>query len=170
MFGFGFLYRKAQATVDNVLAQLVWGLLMGVPLLIALGFATAAGSSYLQKHYEPEIAYLIVAGVYFALGVVMAIGYAIRQPETAASEEAKAQEQADQSAREDTGNSPLSAFSTADRDILLAALTSAAPYAVRPVLTAAFRNLPLLLVVAVAAFVLTRSSPTDTTPDGVPAE
>ena len=175
MLGFGFLYRKAQATVDNAIAQLVWGLLMVVPLLVALGFTTAAGSNYLHRHYEPEIANLILAGVFFAISAVIAITYAVRKPETAASEEAKAQEEADKQAASDSADdSPLSAFSTADRDILLAALTSAAPYAIRPVLTAAFRNLPLLLVLAVAAFVMSRSTapaePSDMPPDGVPAE
>ncbi len=175
MLGFGFIFRKAQATVDNAIAQLVWGLLMVVPLLVALGFATAAGSTYLHRHYEPEIADLILAGVFFATAAAVAIGYAVRRPETAASEEAKAQEGANtQDERDSPGVSPLSSFSSADRDILLAALTSAAPYAVRPVLSAAFRNLPLLLVLAVAAFVLTRSSatsqPADIAPEGVPAE
>ena len=174
MLGFGFLYRKAQATVDNAIAQLVWGLLMVVPLLVALGFTTAAGSNYLHRHYEPEIANLILAGVFFAISAVIAIGYAVRKPETAASEEAKAQEEANKQAESESADSPLSAFSTADRDILLAALTSAAPYAIRPVLTTAFRNLPLLLVLAVAAFVMSRSTaPADTSdvaPDGVPAE
>ena len=42
MFGFNFIYRKAQATVDNALAQLLWGLLMVVPLLI--GAATGYSS------------------------------------------------------------------------------------------------------------------------------
>ena len=83
MLGFGFLYRKAQATVDNAIAQLVWGLLMVVPLLVALGFTTAAGSNYLHRHYEPEIANLILAGVFFAISAVIAIGYAVRKPETA---------------------------------------------------------------------------------------
>jgi hypothetical protein len=174
MLGFGFLYRKAQATVDNAIAQLVWGLLMVVPLLVALGFTTAAGSNYLHRHYEPEIANLILAGVFFAISAVIAIGYAVRKPETAASEEAKAQEEANKHAESESADSPLSAFSTADRDILLAALTSAAPYAIRPVLTTAFRNLPLLLVLAVAAFVMSRSTaPADTSdvaPDAVPAE
>jgi hypothetical protein len=180
MLGLGFLYRKAQATVDNAIAQLVWGLLMVVPLLVALAFVTAAGSHYLYRNYDPEIANLILAAIFFAISAVIAISYAVRKPETAASEEAKAQEEANtEAASGSASESPLAAFSSADRDILLAALTSAAPYAIRPVLTAAFRNLPLLLVIAVAAFVLSRTSGSGTsassdggpvTPEGVPAE
>jgi hypothetical protein len=171
MWGLGFIYRKAQATVDNAIAQLVWGLLLVVPLLIASGFATAAGANYLYRHFEPEIANLVLAGIFLAIAAVIAIAYAMRKPETAATEEMKAQQQAAaEAAGADEGDSRLSTFSTADRDILLAALTSAAPYAIRPVLGAAFRNLPLLLVIAVIAFVLTRPSPAETTPEGIPAE
>ena len=157
MLGLGFLYRKAQATVDNAIAQLVWGLLMVVPLLVAVGFTTAAASNYLNRLYEPEIANLIIAGVYTLIAAVMAIMYALRKPETAASEEAKAQEQAAADSAE-SGEEQDQSYSSVDRDLMMAALTSAAPYAIRPVIGTLFRNLPVVLAVGVAAFVLTRAT------------
>lgn len=171
MLGLNFIFRKAQATVDNAIAQVVWGSVLVVPLLIAAGFATAAGSNYLHRIYEPEIANLIVAGIFLGIAALIGIGYALRKPETSASEELKAQQQSAERNNEPSDEDTLSAFGGVDRDILMAALTSAAPYAVRPVLGAAFRNLPLLLVVAIGAFVLSRpSTANDHSTNGVPAE
>jgi NhaP-type Na+/H+ or K+/H+ antiporter len=155
MLGLGFLYRKAQATVDNAIAQLVWSLLVIVPVAVALGFATAAVAEYLHRVYEPVIANLIMAGIFLALAGLAAAGYALRKPETVASEEAKAQEQAARHAEDDTA-AALPFFSDADREMLLSALAAAAPFAVRPLLTTAFRNLPIVLLVAAVAFIMTR--------------
>jgi type VI protein secretion system component VasK len=155
MLGLGFIFRKAQATVDNAIAQLVWGLLMVVPLLVAVGFATAAAASYLHRVYEPEIANLIVAGAYAFAAALMAIIYAVRRAEPAAGEEPKAQD--DNAAQSEAADSDAgAAMNAADREVMLAALTTLAPLTIRPVLTALFRNLPIVLAIAVAAFVLTR--------------
>jgi vacuolar-type H+-ATPase subunit I/STV1 len=167
MLGLGFLYRKAQATVDNAIAQLVWGLLMLVPVAVAFGFATAAGAEYLHRVFEPVIANLIMAGIFLVLAALAAAGYALRKPETVASEEAKAQEQAARSAHaEDDTASALPFFSDADKEMLLSALATAAPFAVRPLLTTAFRNLPIVLLVAAVAFIMTRPG----APNPEPAE
>jgi hypothetical protein len=149
----GFIFRKAQATVDNAISQLVWGLLIAVPLLVAAGFATAALSGRLQKLYEPEIANLIVAAGYAAVGLLVAAVYALRgtgQPAAVEVSEAVPGEAAVAAA---------GPFSESDRDLVLSALSTAAPFAVPPLLAAALRNLPLVLLVAVAAFVLTRDAP-----------
>ena len=170
MFGLNFLYRKAQATVDNAIAQLVWGVLMALPLLVALGFATAAAANYLHKLYEPEIANLIVAGAFALLGVIMAIAYAMRTPETAASEEAKAEAEEAAAGANGGGSEPGPSWSPADREVLLSALTTAAPFAVRPLAGALFRNLPVLLAIAVTVFVLTRATAGPTGDVATPAE
>jgi hypothetical protein len=154
MLGLNFVFRKAQATVDNAMAKLVWTMLMVVPLFVAAGFGTAAASAYLHRIYEPEIADLIVAGAYAALAIAMAIAYALRVPETAVSEEAKAQEEVDTSPASTTS----SMFGDAEREMVIAALTTAAPFALPRIMAAAFRNLPVLAVLGVVAFILSRGS------------
>lgn len=156
MFGFGFLFRKAQATVDNAIAQLVWGMLIAVPLLVALGFATAASSSYLHRLYEPEIADLIVAGTYAAIAAVMGLIYLVRKPAQSAPDATNEPEAAE--AAVDTGEPPLRSFSAAEREMLLTGLMTAAPLAIRPLIGALFRNLPIILAIAVAGFILTRTA------------
>lgn len=157
MFGFGFLFRKAQATVDNAIAQLVWGLLIAVPLLVALGYATAAVSTYLQRLYEPEIADLIIAGSYAAIAAVMALIYVVRKP-LASPETDTGSEPVESASTTTSDEAPLRSLSAAEREMLLTGLMTAAPIAIRPVLGALFRNLPIVLAIAVAGFILTRTS------------
>lgn len=154
MLGLNFVFRKAQATVDNAMAKLVWTMLMVVPLIVAVGFGTAAASAYLHRIYEPEIADLIVAGAYGAVAIVMAIAYALRTPETAQSEEAKAQEEVGASAN--TTHSSM--LGEAERDMIMAALTTAAPFALPRLVSVAFRNLPVLAVLGIVAFILSRGA------------
>lgn len=157
MFGFGFLFRKAQATVDNAIAQLVWSLLIAVPLLVALGYATAAISTYLHRLYEPEIADLIVAGSYAAVAAVMGIIYAVRRPNVMPTDGAEAESEA--TAESTTADeAPFRSMSAAEREMLMTGLMTAAPIAIRPVLGALFRNLPIVLAIAVAGFILTRTA------------
>jgi hypothetical protein len=158
MFGFGSIFRKAQATVDNAIAQLVWGLLIAVPLLVALGYATAAVSTVLHRRYEPEIADLIVAGSYAAIAAVMGLIYVVRNP-GAAAEVAPAADEQSAEATEAAAEAPFRSFS---------GLMTAAPLAIRPLLAALFRNLPIVLAIAVAGFILTRaaSSEADMQPAG----
>lgn len=157
MLGLGFLFRRAQATVDNAIAQLVWALLIAVPLIVAIGFATAAASAYLHRLYEPEMANLMVAGAYALLTAGVAIVYALRRPGPALTDgEAEAAQAADQSTAGD--EKPSRDVSSAERDMLLTALTTAAPIALRPVMAALFRNLPIVLAIAVGAFILSRGA------------
>lgn len=157
MLGFGFLFRKAQATVDNAIAQLVWSLLIAVPLLVAVGFATAAGAFYLHRIYEPETANLIVAGIYVVAALAATVAYAMRTPETAASQEAKAQESAGSEEAEREADE-FAGMTSADREMFFAALTTVAPLALRPVMSTLFRNLPIVLAIGAAAFVVSRAS------------
>jgi vacuolar-type H+-ATPase subunit I/STV1 len=157
MFGFGSIFRKAQATVDNAIAQLVWGLLIAVPLLVALGYATAAVSTVLHRLYEPEIADLIVAGSYAAIAAVMGLIYVVRKPGAAAEAAPTADEQSAE-ATEEAAEAPFRSFSPAEREMLLSGLMTAAPLAIRPLLAALFRNLPIVLAIAVAGFILTRAA------------
>lgn len=157
MFGFGFLFRKAQATVDNAIAQLVWGLLIAVPLLVALGYATAAISTVLHRLYEPEIADLIVAGTYASIAAVMGIVYVVRNPVVQDSQE-NAEDIAAAETPATADEAPFRSLGAAEREMLLTGLLTAAPMAIRPLMSTLFRNLPLVLAIAVAGFILTRTA------------
>ena len=156
MFGIGFLFRKSQATVDNAIAQLVWGLLIAVPLLVALGFGTAAISTYLHRIYEPEIADLIVAGAYAAIAMFAGIVYLVRNPAPSTSDQDAAEAESEDEQPAAMDEAPFRSFTAAEREMLMTGLMTAAPIAVRPLVGALFRNLPIVLAIAVAGFILTR--------------
>ena len=59
---FGSLFRKAQATVDNAIGQLVRTVLIALPFVVAMGFATAAATSWLVREYGLENGLLTLAG------------------------------------------------------------------------------------------------------------
>jgi hypothetical protein len=158
---FGLLVRKAQATVDNAIGQLVNGIIVAVPLLVAAGFATASLSGWLHRHYEPELCNLILAGGFGGIGllaalVVNATGTKSATPPEQPKADAKAQAEAVPNESAATRSQDI------DHELLIASLTSAAPIAVPMVFRSLLRNLPLVLVILVAAFILTRPGVSDT--------
>lgn len=153
---FGFIVRRAQATVDNALGQLAYGLLVAVPLLVALGFATAALSLRLERMYGAEASHLIVAGLFAAAALVGWLVFTLRTTAPAPGIDAPSVDSETSAAAADTKDAPFAGFTPADRELLMTALTTAAPVALPSLLRAVLRNLPLLLFVLAAAFVLTR--------------
>ena len=160
---FGFIVRRAQATVDNALGQLAYGLLVAVPLLVALGFATAALSLRLERMYGAEASHLIVAGLFAAAALVGWLVFTLRTTAPAPGIDAPSVDSETSAAAADTKDAPFAGFTPADRELLMTAFAvtvrferSAAPVALPSLLRAVLRNLPLLLFVLAAAFVLTR--------------
>ncbi len=153
---FGFIVRRAQATVDNALGQLAYGSLVAVPLLVALGFATAALSLRLERTYGAETSHLIVAGLFAAAALVGWLVFTLRTAAPAPGSDAPAVDREAPVAAADTKHAPLAGFTPADRELLMTALTTVGPVALPGLLRAVLRNLPLLLFVLAAAFVLTR--------------
>ena len=149
---FGFIVRRAQATVDNALGQLAYGLLVAVPLLVALGFATAALSLRLERMYGAEASHLIVAGLFAAAALVGWLVFTLRTTAPAPGIDAPSVDSETSAAAADTKDAPFAGFTPADRELLM----TAAPVALPSLLRAVLRNLPLLLFVLAAAFVLTR--------------
>lgn len=152
---FGFLFRRAQATVDNAIIQVAYGALVVLPALVALVFATMAAVIYLGRMYEPEVVYAIIACGYalIALFEVLAFRFHIRSLAGAASEEAQSEQTAEAAADD-------AALSEADHKLLLSALTSAGPIVVPAFLKGAVRNLPLLVAIAAAILVLMQTHET----------
>jgi hypothetical protein len=160
---FGLLVRKAQATVDNAIGQLVNGIIVAVPLLVAAGFATASLSGWLHRHYEPELSNLILAGGFGGIGLLAALVVNATGTKSATPPE---QPKADAKAQAEAVPNESGATRSQDIELLIASLTSAAPIAVPMVFRSLLRNLPVVLVILVAAFILTRPGVSDAESSG----
>lgn len=152
----GSLFRRAQATVDNAIDHLVNRALVAIPFLIAAGFGTAALSMRLNREFGAEIGSLILAGGFIVVGLLVALIVHSRtsKPVEAATETAETAERNAEEAADP-------ALANVDRELLMAALTTAAPIALPGLLRALLRNLPIVAAVAAAAFIISRSNETD---------
>ena len=153
---FGSLFRRAQATVDNAIEHVVNRVLVAIPFLIAAAFGTAALSLRLNREFGAETASLILAGGFIVIGLIVALIVHSRssQPAEPLTEAAETAERAADEAADP-------AMANVDRELLMAALTTAAPLALPALLRALGRNLPILAAVAAAGFILSRSNETD---------
>lgn len=150
------LFHRAQATVDNAIGQAVNRALIVLPFLVALGFATAAATSRLVRELGPELGYLAIAGGYAVIGLfVAALVMARSQPQTDQPSAAGA------AADEQAAASTASQVSDADRELIAAALTTAAPVALPALITALLRNLPIVVALASLLYILTRPGKTN---------
>ncbi len=149
---FGFLFRRAQATVDRAVDNIVHRIIIAIPFLIAGGFGTAALTLWLNREYGAETASLILAGGFAVLGLV---AWLIFRPHAAApAESSGTAEEPVQASAAASAEGPD--FSGADRELIMAALTSAAPIALPAIVRTIGRNLPLVAAVAAAAFIISR--------------
>lgn len=152
----GMLFRRAQATVDHAVGQVLIRTIVAIPFIIAAGFGTAALSMRLNREYGAETGSLILAVGFVALGLLTALVVYLRSSEAPNASEEPA---ADSASPETGANSDQTeSFSTVDRELLTAALTSAAPLAMPALMRMLLRNLPLLAAVAAAVFVVSRDN------------
>jgi predicted permease len=61
------LEHKIQSTVSHASGAAI----ALVPLLVGVGFGTAAADSYLQERFSPPEAYLILCGAYLVVALVI---------------------------------------------------------------------------------------------------
>lgn len=149
---FAALMNRAQATVDHAIGQAINRAIIAIPFLLAAAFATAALAFRLVREYGPETANLMLAGLFLVLGLFGAVIFRKRPAAVSATDDPIPEALAG-SEDAKSSNSPLDA---PDRELLLAAFTSAAPIAVPALLRTVIRNLPLVLAILSALFVLTR--------------
>lgn len=149
---FGFLFRRAQATVDRAVDGIVHRIIIAIPFLIAGGFGTAALALRLNREYGPETTSLILAGGFAALGLLAVLVFRTRSE--APLEADGASEEPSQASAAVGAEGPD--LSNNDRELIMAALTSAAPIALPALVRTVGRNLPLLAAVAAAAFIISR--------------
>lgn len=154
---FAALMNRAQATVDNAIGQAFNRALIAIPFVLAGAFATAALAFRLVREFGPETANLILACIFLVVGLVCAAAFRTR-PASAATIDEAVPASLSGSEEQQSAGAPLDG---PDRELLLAAATSAAPIAIPALLRAIIRNLPLVLAVLSAIFVLTRPDVTE---------
>lgn len=152
----GSLFRRAQATVDNAIDHAVNRALVAIPFIVAAGFGTAALSMRLNREFGAETGSLILAGGFMVVGLLVALIVHSR-PANPAEPVTEAAETADRAA--DEAADP--ALANVDRELLMAALTTAAPLALPALLRALGRNLPIVAAVAAAGFIMSRNPEPD---------
>jgi hypothetical protein len=151
----GSLFRRAQATVDNVIDHAVNRALVVIPFLIAAGFGTAALSMRLNREFGAETGSLILAGGFVLLGLVVALVVHLRSSKPADTDETAETVDGDPEQAADP------AMANVDRELLMAALTTAAPIALPGLLRAVMRNLPIVAAIAAAGFIMLRGNETE---------
>ncbi len=149
------LFRRAEVAIEHSVSNVITRVLIAVPFVIAAGFGIAALSVRLHQEFAADVANLIMAGLFLTLGLIVAVIYSSRSTKsipltTAATDKATANP---------SDQPKTSTFSDSDRELFLAALTSAAPLALPQLARMILRNLPILAVIAAAIFVMSRPSP-----------
>ena len=143
------LLKRAERSLDSVVAKFVGRAMVAVPLLVAAGFATAALAVKLVTLYGHVTAYALMAALFAVIGLITMAIVAIEQrpaSETAATESEASAGDTSEEATPDVAD----LFGPEVRSVL----ASAAPVALPGMLRGVGRNLPLILVLAIIAVVI----------------
>lgn len=140
------ILQRAERKVDSVVAKYISRVTVAVPLVVAGGFATAALTVKLVELYGTVTAYALMAILFAILSVVTAAIVGAGSRATDKSEELKASEE--RVAIED-----VESLLTPE---LRAVLTTAAPVALPAIARSILRNLPLVLLLGIAAYLFSR--------------
>lgn len=167
---FAGLINRAQATVDNAIGQIVNRAIIAMPFIIALGFGTAYGFLRLQREFDTETATLAMALGFSVLGLFAALilGRGGRTSEASAANTA-AEETATATAGAST-EAPAAGIGAADKELLIAALTTAGPIALPSIVRLLMKNLPIVAALVALLFVMTRSAPDGVSAASTPSE
>ncbi len=154
---FSALFNRAQATVDNAISQALNRAILAVPFVLATAFALAALTSYLRRELGEDAGLLAMAGVLGVIGLLMTLVVATSRAVAGPVPMAEIEEAPVEGSKE--REATLGA--EVDKEMLTAALASMAPMALPTILRVLFRNLPLLIVIAVFLFSITREGSSD---------
>lgn len=151
------IFSRAQSAINETLADAAGKALMAVPFVLAIGFAIAALYLRIAREYGAETATMVMALLWLTIGIAISAILALRRAHAAPSDTSDREAEIESETASGSTASSAASFTTAERDLLLAALTSAAPIALPQLLRILLRNLPLLAAIGAAIFVLTRS-------------
>lgn len=149
---FASLFARAEASVDNAIADLGNRILITIPFIVALGFGAASLSIYVNRTYGAEIGNLIVAAAFIVLGGVIALVVKLRSSSPLMDEEPEAV------ASEEPVDATKSIF---DNEQLMGIVSTAAPILLPALLRTATKNWPLVLAVAAGLYVFSFSEDGD---------
>lgn len=165
---FSALFRRAQVTVDNAIGHAINRIIVALPFLVAAAFGTAALTIRLTRELGPETGYLVLAGLFAIIGlIVAAVMYRSASPGTADGPAAVAATAADASAEESQHEPAAQAedgLGKEDREMLNAALSAIGPLALPALLRLLVSNLPLIAALVATLFVFTRNGQEEASP------
>ncbi|MFN3868087.1 MAG: hypothetical protein ACK4MF_03350 [Hyphomicrobiaceae bacterium] len=157
---FGFLFRRAQATVDNAISQVVNRAIIAVPFIVAAGFLTAAAAGWLHRHYDAETAHLILASGFATIGLLTALILNTRGDRGGTDTVTSTAEQSAAGIEAEMPSAAAS-LSAADRELLMSTLSAAGPLALPVLFRFVSRNLPIIMAIVAAIFIFTRAGSED---------
>ena len=148
---FASLFKRAEQSVDSAIGDLGNRIIITIPFLVALGFAAASLTLYLDRLYGSELGTLLVAIAFCLLGFIIAIVVRVRRNISVSNANA-----ADDAAPadENAASRPQSMF---DDETVMAGLSSAAPIVLPAVIRTGLKNWPVILAAAAGLYVVSRS-------------
>jgi len=146
------LFRRAEAKVDNAIANVLLRAFVALPFIVAVGFGTAALAIYAYDYLGVLLGNIVLAGLFSVIGLILAAVVAVRNhaPHVGEAQLAGAEEQT-------TETEPKQLFDPMDREVVSAMASAVAPLALPLLVRPVMRNLPLIAAIAAAGYVLTRS-------------
>jgi hypothetical protein len=155
------LFRRAENKLDSVVAKYVGRVTTAIPLLIASGFATAALTVKLVEIYGTVAACSLMAALFAVIGLIT---MAVVETDTSASATNGASAETASAEQKEASQNQTEASDMLPSELLTpevrAFLSSAAPMALPSIARGIGRNLPLLLILALIGFVISRFAET----------
>ena len=148
------LFRRAEVAIEHTVGQIALRALVAVLFVIAAGFGAAALFLRLSREFGPETASFVMAGAFALIGLIATIAVGSQRLKSPAT----SMPTSDSVTSERSDNPEASGLSNAERELLFSALTSVAPFTLPQVARLLLRNLPLLVVIGLIIFVLSRPS------------
>ena len=147
------IIQRAQAGIHKSVDQMLGKVVAMVPFVIALGFAVAALASWLYRELGFEVGNLVLAVIFAVIGLIAYAYTSATGPESLTAGEGYAETAPLTSEPAET---PADQWSDTEKEIAAAMMSVAAPSAVPMILRLVLRNLPLVMAVLAAVFVMTR--------------
>ena len=146
------LISDAKAAAGAVIVKYVARASVAIPFLIAAGFATAALTVMLVDRYGAQTAYWLVAGAFTLIGAVAVLVVTVKEQEEEVAEADAVAGDTPEVAKEVAAQAPLA---------LLSALLASpmGPTSALGIARLLGRNLPLVLLLVIAGFLLWPSEP-----------
>ena len=151
------IVNRAQHSVELLVGRLLTKVAVAVPFLLATIFAVIAATIWLTQIYGSMFAYLIMAGLFAVIGILVAIFSALGAAET---QPAKSEATVEQNSAEPDVESIVSSALN-NQDILLAMLGTAGPAILPTLMRMLAKNWPLVVgAIIIIYFMFADTKPT----------